>query len=447
MRTFLFLFGFGAILALFSFIQEPDLSVEFEQPEQVQPGTFYDLKVKVLKKGISGFSKFQLDLPDGFSAQLVEGQGGNFSFMDQRIKLIWVQIPTDDEFEVVFRISTDKSLDGTYAFQGKVSYIAAGNGRKNKALDTKIRVSNTITAPANEMVITPEENEPSTATSTSTVAQVSELSSDRTLSTQNVQPGGSFTVTLTINKGELSGLGKVIESLPEGFTASKIQNNGALFIAGDNQVKFLWQTLPADQEFEVSYKIDVAADAPSGNNVIEGMFSYYANEQSKQIIIPSSRIMTGGKNPAIAQNNEPTEQKNNTNTTDPTNTPVADNTEKPETNNEKPETNNENKAKNETESANADVNYRVQICATRKPASSDYFVKNNNVTEKIYLNMHEGWHKFTVGGFDIYKEARNHREVVKTQNKIKGPFVTAYNAGNRITVQEALMITNQKWVP
>jgi len=61
--------------------------------------------------------------------------------------------------------------------------------------------------------------------------------------------------------------------------------------------------------------------------------------------------------------------------------------------------------------------------------------------------MHDGWHKFTVGAFDVYGDARNHREDVKGENKITGPFVTAYNTGNRITVQEALMISKQQWVP
>ena len=63
------------------------------------------------------------------------------------------------------------------------------------------------------------------------------------------------------------------------------------------------------------------------------------------------------------------------------------------------------------------------------------------------MDMHEGWHKFTVGQFNRYKEARNHRENVRSNNKIVGPFVTAYNQGTRITVQEALMITKQQWVP
>jgi hypothetical protein len=65
--------------------------------------------------------------------------------------------------------------------------------------------------------------------------------------------------------------------------------------------------------------------------------------------------------------------------------------------------------------------------------------------DEVMQEMHEGWFKFTVGGFSDYSEARNKREELTPFN-LPGPFVTAYNAGTRITVQEALMITRQTWV-
>ena len=92
------------------------------------------------------------------------------------------------------------------------------------------------------------------------------------------------------------------------------------------------------------------------------------------------------------------------------------------------------------------MNYRVQICALRKKTETNYFVQNHNVKEKIYLNMHEGWHKYTVGDFKEYMSARDHRGTAKSKYKINGSFVTAYNDGSRITVQEALMITKDKWI-
>jgi len=58
--------------------------------------------------------------------------------------------------------------------------------------------------------------------------------------------------------------------------------------------------------------------------------------------------------------------------------------------------------------------------------------------------MAEGFSKFMVGNFDEYKQARNHRENIK-QKGCNSAFVVAYNGTKRITVQEALMITSQKW--
>ena len=46
----------------------------------------------------------------------------------------------------------------------------------------------------------------------------------------------------------------------------------------------------------------------------------------------------------------------------------------------------------------------------------------------------------------ILKEARDKRNQVWAENnKINDAFVTAYNSGERISVQEALMISKQKW--
>jgi hypothetical protein len=92
------------------------------------------------------------------------------------------------------------------------------------------------------------------------------------------------------------------------------------------------------------------------------------------------------------------------------------------------------------------ISFRVQICATHTPTDVTYFKDTYKINEDIYAEMHEGWHKFTLNNVDTYGAARNKREEIKQNEMVKGPFVTAYNSGSRITVQEALMIANQKWV-
>ena len=88
--------------------------------------------------------------------------------------------------------------------------------------------------------------------------------------------------------------------------------------------------------------------------------------------------------------------------------------------------------------------YNVQIGAFRNAIQSSVLSKKFNITETIKSEMNEGYSKFMVGVFSEYKQARSHREDIK-QKGCNSAFVVAYNGSKRITVQEALMITNQKW--
>ena len=95
-------------------------------------------------------------------------------------------------------------------------------------------------------------------------------------------------------------------------------------------------------------------------------------------------------------------------------------------------------------SNNTGVAYRVQIGAFNNAIASSVLTRKFNVTENIKSEMAEGFSKFMIGGYNTYKDARTNRE--KMINKgCRSAFVVAYNGPKRITVQEALMITNQKW--
>jgi hypothetical protein len=92
------------------------------------------------------------------------------------------------------------------------------------------------------------------------------------------------------------------------------------------------------------------------------------------------------------------------------------------------------------------VTYHVQIGAFKNTAVTAALLKKMyHIKENIRSEFHESLSKFMIGEHDEYKGARDHREEAKRTNGVSNAFVVAYNEGKRITVQEALMITNQKW--
>lgn len=98
-----------------------------------------------------------------------------------------------------------------------------------------------------------------------------------------------------------------------------------------------------------------------------------------------------------------------------------------------------------TEKVNTQINYKVQILAAHRIAGKEYFAKSFKFNDKFDLENHEGWVKYTTGNFNQYKGARDKRNNLSNHN-FPGPFVTAYNNGVRVTVQEALIVSKQSWI-
>ncbi|MFQ5335126.1 MAG: hypothetical protein ACE5DN_03525, partial [Flavobacteriales bacterium] len=92
------------------------------------------------------------------------------------------------------------------------------------------------------------------------------------------------------------------------------------------------------------------------------------------------------------------------------------------------------------------ISYKVQICAGHKPVPGSHFKTQYKYSDsKVNIEQQGGWLKYTIGLFGVYKDAHDKRDQVTAKYDFPGPFVTAYNEGARITVQEALMITKQQW--
>lgn len=270
--------------------------------------------------------------------------------------------------------------------------------------------------------------------------------------------GNDYTVEMTIKKGAISGFAKLSENIPAGFTATAGDLNKASFSFSEQKIKIVWVTLPLEPEFTISYKLSGSAAMA---NQVDGLLSYIENEETKKYVIEATAIGNGvtaaNTNTATtnvsdnaAANNTATttsdQAANNTNTqsSNNSNTQVTDNTNTNSQTTDNTNTQTQDNASSTATPSVAKVNYRVQICALKMSRMDNTYFERKYSFNKVDIEQHEGWVKYLVGGFSEYKNARDYREETKSKGVV-GPFVTAYNSGRRITVQEALMISSQQW--
>jgi hypothetical protein len=260
----------------------------------------------------------------------------------------------------------------------------------------------------------------------------------------NGASANEFNVDVKIKKGPIKGFAKFQEVLPAGYTAKGGKTNGSSFSVSDGKLKFVWVSLPNDDELNVSYVLEKTDASTADAKLDNGEFSYLENDQSKKVKFSTDALGNNTPNDVVKTETPPV--TNPVTTPEPVNTNTVASTTTPEP--IKTEITPVEPVKSEPKAVVAkkegNVQYSVQVGAFRNALQSDVLSKKFNISETIKSEMAEGYNKFMIGSFNEYKQARSHREDVK-QKGCSSAFVVAYNGAKRITVQEALMITSQKW--
>jgi hypothetical protein len=411
-----------------------DVTVKHNIPASIQPNGEIDVELIVTKADISGFAKIQQEIPEGFTVEAIETQGATFSFKEQKLKLIWMALPQSNEFTIKYKLKNVAHTSGKFSITGKFSYIA-DNERTNIDIPTA-----NITVSTEDIVAEETETTSNTGTNDEESRLPASNNTETSLSaSRNIDNVGDnkFKVTLNITKENVEGFAKLSEFIPAGFIASNNNSAGGVFSTENNEVKVLWLSVPAENQFEVSYFIE--STSASEMQEITGVLSYLKGEETQKYQILATSFSAADESLAMNDNEEEEETSlqnkvNNQVEEDTEDDVVVDNTEKEK--NKVPVTN--------TPAPEQNVAYKVQVGAFREGITIERYQKKFNLKDQINLENHQGWTKLITGSFSEYKSARDKRN--KLRDKVKTAFVTAYNQGERITVQEALMITNQKWV-
>tara|TARA_B100000795_G_scaffold82181_2_gene59429 strand:- start:6944 stop:8617 length:1674 start_codon:yes stop_codon:yes gene_type:complete len=531
-------------------LKKEDFKAEINTPEIIEKGSEGIVEIKFTKGTVKGFAKLTDNFPQGVIAEAVDMGDATFTFSNGVLKIIWLNFPTDNQFSVKYKVKVDQSAANDFDIGGKFSYLE--NNEKRSYSIFKKSIATGVEALASKTKTELKEEE--IAAYVEVIRTVETLGNDK------------YQVTLDITKQGIEGFCKIQEFTSFGGIMSEVELKGAIFSFIKNKGKFVWMSLPTDENFTVSYSLDLGSAKNKDVSVLKGDFSFLEGNVTKKVDIIKRVLETLADNSSSSQN-ETVEEKNTkkdetiistenepsipmeTSVTSPT-IPVVEDDSKITVINEEEELDTsqesmitsdeeiENKEmitaetlaaanRNEPKKGNTEetlditsdsikeeviieddileetpvlenielkkvatteeneidtdfeavkeeevatikeekpkekktgpvlennfgvrtgVNYRVQIAAGKNVVDKAYFEKRHNWTSDFVIENHKGWIKYTTGSYQIYRIARDNRATVNGgEHKFNGPFVTAYNEGIRITVQEALMISKQKW--
>ncbi len=471
------LFGILGFTLMLFFVAD-GVIIEDNTPSSMSPGSSANITITINKGSVEDFAKLEIELPEGMSATPIQTNGASFSFKDQKAKFIWMALPSEQEFEVSYKLSAASNASGNKIVKGTFSYIKS-NQRVDYELQSKvIRIGEESMANNNEETNETTASTPSTSSNTASDLSAYGGNGMRCIRSIMGTSEQEYIVTLTVLENELENFAKIQENIPAGFVVSEEDSDGAVVTISDRGIKYVWFEAPQMESFSVSYRL-TSSSAMSPN--ISGVFSYVENNAPKEVNVVKGPIESQDGLVAISEP-EPLE------TTEAVSTPEASETvDSGDTKTAVPavstETAGEAMAENQVEeaaqstsqeskpskveetlSADAEeeikevkravtsipepetgVSYRVQIAASHQVVGQNYFAKKHGFTRNVNIENHEGWVKYTTGAHNVYKSARDDRNQIRDNFSFRGPFVTAYNDGVRITVQEALMITKQQW--
>ncbi len=436
-----------------------DPKVSHSLPSQMIAGEEVWVYVDIDRGKIDGFAKYQIDTPTGFVIEPGDIKGASFTFRDGAAKIVWMNLPDEDEFQISYKlIAAEDCNGGNHTIKQRFAYLEENEKLVFNIPDHVLYVSEKDVA----NVHVPD-------TLANGTRRITQLNADH------------FLVELDIYKDGIKGFAKIEEIIPAGMNAEAVKKSNAVFTQLDNKAKFVWFSIPEQDSITVVYEI--FADTPPEPNesiTIEGAFTYLRNNETKSVGIvtpddtfeytvnrleepvveeidlteedidePEIDLATRIEESVLAESeveepitvNEPVEE------IEPKSVVIVQEThpEKEEVVTADKEVIKSFEEVTSVTGPDKGVTYRVQIVAGHNVVDGAYFKKRHNFTAPFVIENHESWIKYTTGNFTVYKEARDKRNNVNDNFNFDGPFVTAYNNGERITVQEALMISRQKW--
>ena len=461
---------------IFTILNINDIEITHVGPSEIGINQETEVKIVINKNDFSGPGRLRLDFSQALEINVKEklNAGSSFTFKDNEVLFIWYDLPNEKNIEITYLISATESAKGMKKIKGDFSFI---NDNERKQLEIPELIFK-----INKGLRTEDKVEEKIA-SVNTTRIIEKVDSN-------------YIITISANIENHKGFARIKEELPMNTTAEPIETSGAVFKNVDGYAKFIWSELSdTNEEIIVKYMINNKINTDTSFS-IKGVYSseklisdgfnsgvaiketIYIPEEKEEIAtikaenqemseISSIDIQEGVED-VIKENKEVLDDIINEEKVvvddiklideDPINKEVPLNNIPKDTQElivkninkdtviEKVKLNEKIKNVVTSKKINNNVDYKVQILAGHKIINTSYLSKKFNYKGNYEIESHMGWIKYTVGNHAEYKMARDSRNELKNY-EFPGPFVSAYNYGERISVQEALILSKQNWIP
>jgi len=438
------------LASLFYTMLYNDVKVELQAVNQIEAGNSFEVNVTIYKGNISGFANFVQYLPIGCVAKPKNIPYGDFTFKDQKIIIGWMNLPPEEIISFTYEVFVDYTFEGDILLTATFNYIKDRQRESTESNVLSIKVIKKDELLSEEQLSDKEYKD---------LFDINKIFCYRQITREN----GDLIIYYLINTQGIprKASARIQEKIPENCQAIPLKLYNGEIIQSSNSIKIIWNILPTQEILVVSYKL-VSEEKFFELPKLSGAFYYRSDDETKMFVIKEVTFLDKpimsivekqelyfsslSQMPKDYESKKEDISENITKETQHREVSLKEKTQK------KNKTYKPKSFKDESLSAvyipqpEKGVVFKVQIGAGRKKVDYVNFFKKLNIYEKITREYHEGWYKYTIGNYKEYKQARDKRNEVWQNTPIKGSFVTAYNNGIRITVQEALMITNQKWI-
>jgi len=448
-------FLLACIFAIPVYAQQDTVIFSLDAPENVIAGNEFEVTLTFNKGNLKDYSRFSQELPAGFSAENIVSPNADFTFDEQRIRIIWLKLPADQVIEVKYLISVNERLKGQLKLDGTFAYVVDGE-RAYLQLDQPIMVE-VLPNPSLDPELVVDIAEYPNAIRPANMKNVEDSGQGgyATIVRQKpvIAPNGIATVRLMVKTPPNINFMKLEESIPGGYSFESVESAGATVSQAASLARYVWMKSPEARIFMISYRLVPILEEEQEPVLIRGTLSYNMEGETQNVEPQQVKVHLAGLTAA---------QKEELMKTGEVSGKVADadmggtgemtvetgQTHENQTTVKKTPT--KKKAKKYEKSSGSSVvaiqsletregvYFRVQVAALRNPYFARTYFADYPLLREVKVEKTAGWNKYTVGSFSSYSDAEAMKERIMRETPVKSAFVVAYKDGRRVAVEDVL---------